>query len=141
MIDTVIRNLMSNALKFTSTGDEVKVAVNEGDPHFSEVYVADTGVGISQDDLEKLFKVDVHHSTAGTSQEAGTGLGLFLCQEMVTYNGIQLLMPIMQKVNKLFLCQEMVTYNGGRIWIESKLGQGTEVKFTVPITESDFIRL
>ncbi len=108
MIDTVIRNLISNALKFTPDGGEVKVVVNGSQAGFVQVAVADTGIGISPEDMEKLFKIGVHHSTAGTASEVGTGLGLIMCQDMVEQNG-------------------------GQIWVESEIGQGTEVKFTVPV--------
>lgn len=114
MIDTVIRNLTSNALKFTPTGGQVTLSARrngfspgkEG-TQWIEVSVKDTGVGISQEDINKLFKIAIHHTTQGTAQERGTGLGLILCQEMVEKNG-------------------------GRIWVESEPGQGTVVKFTVP---------
>jgi signal transduction histidine kinase len=114
MIDTVIRNLTSNALKFTPEAGQVTLSArrngissdSEG-TGWVEVSVKDTGVGISQEDIDKLFKIEVHHTTHGTAKEQGTGLGLILCQEMVEKNG-------------------------GRIWVESELGKGTTVKFTVP---------
>jgi signal transduction histidine kinase len=113
MVDTVIRNLTANALKFTPAGGQVTLSArsldDEGAQWF-EISVNDTGAGISQADIGKLFKIEVHHTTPGTAEEKGTGLGLILCQEMV------------QK-------------GGGRIWIESELGQGTTVKFTVPAAD------
>jgi signal transduction histidine kinase len=115
MIDTVIRNLTSNALKFTPVEGQVilsayqnSVSPDNEKTRWVEVSVRDTGVGISPEDIDKLFKIEVHHTTQGTAQEKGTGLGLILCQEMVEKNG-------------------------GRIWVESEPGQGTTVKFTVPI--------
>jgi signal transduction histidine kinase len=115
MIGTVIRNLTSNALKFTPVEGQVVLAAyqNGASPDneetgWVEVSVRDTGVGISQEDIAKLFKIEVHYTTQGTAKEKGTGLGLILCQEMVEKNG-------------------------GRIWVESELGQGTTVKFTVPV--------
>jgi signal transduction histidine kinase len=117
MIDTVIRNLTSNALKFTPEGGQVILSArrnglspDNGETEWVEVSVKDTGVGISQEDVDKLFKIEVHHTTRGTAQETGTGLGLILCQEMVEKNG-------------------------GQIWVESELDQGTTVKFTVPTTD------
>ena len=114
MIDTVIRNLTANALKFTPENGQVTlsahrnfVAQDEKEGDWIEVAVQDTGVGISEEDINKLFKIDVHHTTQGTKQESGTGLGLILCQDMVTRNG-------------------------GEIWIESEPNQGTTVKFIVP---------
>jgi signal transduction histidine kinase len=115
MVDTVIRNLTNNALKFTPTEGKVILSAHRNGllpdhqaTDWVEVSVRDTGVGISQEDIDKLFKIELHHTTPGTAQEKGTGLGLILCQEMVEQNG-------------------------GRIWVESELGQGTTVKFTVPV--------
>ena len=106
MVNTVIRNLISNALKFTSSGDVIDISARKNST-LIEVTVADTGVGISQEDLPKLFRIDVHHTNAGTAGEIGTGLGLALCQELVERNG-------------------------GRIWVESELGHGSTFRFTLP---------
>jgi len=122
MIDTVIRNLISNALKFTRESGQVTIncrphqiqttEMNHPDAklptEFIEVSVADTGVGMNEASLDKLFQIDVHHTTAGTNAERGTGLGLLICQEMVIING-------------------------GKIWAESVLEEGTTFRFTVPI--------
>ncbi len=110
MLDTVIRNITSNALKFTPSGGSVTISAESDKSQFVTVAVTDTGVGISQKDVASLFKIDVHHSTVGTDNEQGTGLGLIMCKEMVKKNG-------------------------GRIWVESELGKGTAVKFTVPIAQ------
>jgi len=107
MIDTVIRNLITNALKFTPTAGQVTVKAKILPTDLVEISINDTGIGISSANLQKLFKIDVHHSTKGTAKEAGTGLGLIICQEMVVRNN-------------------------GKIWIESELEQGTTVKFTLP---------
>ena len=117
MVDTVIRNLTSNALKFTPTGGQVTLSAHQNGfspdnaatewTEWVEVTITDTGVGISQADIDKLFKIDVHHTTPGTADETGTGLGLILCREMVTKNG-------------------------GRIWVESEKGHGTTMRFTLP---------
>ena len=116
MIDTIFRNLTTNALKFTPAGGQVTlsahrngVSTDDVKTELIEVKVADTGVGLSQADIDKLFKIDVHHTTPGTAQESGTGLGLILCQEMVSKNG-------------------------GQIWVESEVKHGTTVTFTVPVT-------
>jgi signal transduction histidine kinase len=115
MIDTVIRNLTNNALKFTPEDGSVTIsavlAETTGPDAFAEVAIIDTGVGISDEDKGKLFRMDKHHTTLGTAKEQGTGLGLIICQEMVERNG-------------------------GRIWVESKFGHGTAVKFTVPLDSS-----
>lgn len=112
MIDLVIRNLTSNALKFTPEGGQITLSAqnvpsDDKDGNWIEININDTGVGISQEDLDLLFKLEHHHTTPGTAQEQGTGLGLILCREMVEKNG-------------------------GKIWIESEVGQGTTVKFTLP---------
>ena len=113
MLDTVIRNLVSNALKFTPTNGQITVSAKlaQDTSEFAEISVSDTGVGMTSEDLKKLFKLDTHHTTTGTAHEKGTGLGLLLCQELVEKNG-------------------------GEIWLESVLGKGTTVKFTVPLDTS-----
>lgn len=110
MLNTVVRNLLSNALKFTPQGGEVSISARPSlkNPELLEVAVADTGVGITPENQEKLFRLDVSHTSRGTAKETGSGLGLIICQEMVEYNK-------------------------GRIWIESEPGVGTTVKFTVPL--------
>jgi signal transduction histidine kinase/CheY-like chemotaxis protein len=117
MIETIIRNLTSNALKFTPTEGQVilsarrnGISPDKKGPGWVEVSVTDTGVGISPEDIDKLFKSEIHHTSRGTAKEKGTGLGLILCQEMVEKNG-------------------------GQIWVESELGKGTTVKFTVPTAD------
>lgn len=114
MLNTVVRNLISNALKFTPNGGNVTVAAlpDTAAARLLTVTVLDTGVGIRREDQDKLFRLDVTVSTVGTADEKGTGLGLIICKEMVKKNG-------------------------GRIWIESDgtPGKGTAVKFTVPLIE------
>lgn len=115
MLGTVIRNLTSNALKFTPPEGRVilwaqRMSSSPSSPEFVAVSVTDTGVGMSQEDIDKLFRLDVNHSTLGTQEEPGTGLGLVICKEMVERNG-------------------------GQIRVESELGQGTTVEFTVPLAE------
>ncbi len=106
MIHTVIRNLISNAVKFTGKGGSVWLtATKEND--FVKISVHDTGVGIRKESLDKLFRIDIKHSTPGTNDEKGTGLGLNLCKDFV----------------------EM---NGGEIQAESKPGAGTVISFTLP---------
>lgn len=115
MINTVLRNLTSNALKFTPRGGRVSISAlpDTADAGLVAVTVSDTGLGIRAADQAKLFRLDVTHSTTGTAEEKGTGLGLIICQEMVKKNG-------------------------GRIWIESDgtPGQGTTVRFTLPLLEA-----
>jgi len=82
MIDTVLRNLLSNAIKFTHKGGEIKISSVEEENKL-EIIVADSGIGIKNEDLEKLFRIDNKHTTDGTVQEKGTGLGLLLCKEFI----------------------------------------------------------
>jgi signal transduction histidine kinase len=107
MLHSVIRNVISNGLKFTHNDGTVVISAKV-DGEFVEVSVVDDGMGISADDLEKLFKLEVYHTTLGTADEKGTGFGLIMCKEMVERNQ-------------------------GQIWIESEPGKGTTVKFTVPL--------
>ena len=110
MIRTVLRNLFSNALKFTEPGGRVEVRAEKRAERLI-VSVCDNGVGISGDRIDKLFGLDQSHSTSGTLKEKGTGLGLILCREFV------------QK-------------NNGEIWVESELGAGTTFYFSVPLYTS-----
>jgi len=116
MVDTVIRNLTGNALKFTPRGGSVTILarpqnLSDGkNCRLVRVSVEDTGVGIGPDDMDKLFRLDTNHSTPGTEKEQGTGLGLIICKEMVERNG-------------------------GQIWLESEVGKGTKVQFTLPLPE------
>lgn len=107
MVYAIVRSLLSNALKFTAAGDNVRVSVEVQENHMLQVSVADTGVGIRQEDLAKLFRPDVTHQTCGTAGEEGTGVGLLLCKELVEQNG-------------------------GTIWVESAIGKGTTFRFTLP---------
>lgn len=108
-IATVIRNLLSNAIKFTNIGGKVEVTLREStdEPKKAEVIIKDSGVGISKEDLDKIFLLDGSHSTKGTANESGTGLGLLLCHEFVTKNN-------------------------GKIWVKSTRGKGSEFHFTLP---------
>ena len=107
MVDTVIRNLLSNALKFTAPGGNVAVSTAEHAEHFLAVSVMDTGMGIAEEMLPKLFRIDTHYKNVGTAGEQGTGLGLILCKELVETNG-------------------------GNLWVESEVGKGTTFTFTLP---------
>ncbi|MCP4401375.1 MAG: response regulator [bacterium] len=106
MVDTILRNLISNALKFTQAGDRITVASRIAG-EWIEIAVSDTGQGIKPDALPKLFRIDEKYSTVGTAGEQGTGLGLLLCQNLVQLHG-------------------------GRIWVESEMGKGTSFTFTIP---------
>lgn len=107
MINTVLRNLISNAAKFTHVGGKVEIGCSEFNDDMYVVWVKDDGVGILQEDIDKLFKIGVHHTTQGTEDELGTGLGLILCKEFIEKNN-------------------------GKIWVESEYGNGATFFFTVP---------
>jgi len=106
MLSTVLRNLISNAVKFSRSGDSITVSLtsNEKQHIFS---VRDTGTGMSQASLDLLFRIDETHSTPGTNKETGTGLGLILCKEFVDKHH-------------------------GEIWAESEKGKGSTFFFTIP---------
>jgi len=110
MIGIVLRNLLTNSLKFTRSGGEVSIGSAKEGPFFS-ITVSDTGVGIPEENLKKLFRTDIKFSTKGTANENGTGLGLILCREFI---------------NK----------NGGSIRVSSAEGSGSQFIFTVPSGEN-----
>lgn len=128
MISTVLRNLISNAIKFSKPGGQIIVSAKtftkivpvvtdeadeqedkptEKEVEFAEITVSDKGVGMKEKDIKKLFRIDVHHTTPGTNEEQGTGLGLILCKEFVEKNG-------------------------GSIRVESTFGKGSDFIFTIP---------
>ncbi|MBD3305073.1 response regulator [candidate division KSB3 bacterium] len=112
-VNTVIRNLLSNALKFTHTGGTVTLSATPKDEQV-EVAVADTGIGMNAEGRAKLFQLDQPYQRPGTAEEKGTGLGLILCKEFIERNG-------------------------GTIWVESEVGQGTTFRFTLPTASTDGI--
>jgi PAS domain S-box-containing protein len=106
MIDTIIRNLISNAIKFTPEGGTLEIsAKNMGTK--TEISVSDSGVGIEPERITNLFRIGENTSTFGTGNEKGTGIGLALCKELVEKNG-------------------------GEIYVESTVGKGTSFRFTLP---------
>ena len=106
MINTVLRNLLSNAVKYTFKDGSIWVMVSH-EPGEITLTVKDTGIGISKEKADSLFKLGNSLSLPGTAKEQGTGLGLKLCKEFT---------------------EKM----GGRIWVESKVGKGSEFIFTIP---------
>ncbi|MCD4792523.1 MAG: tetratricopeptide repeat-containing sensor histidine kinase [Bacteroidales bacterium] len=86
LLTTVIRNLLANAIKFTEKNGYVEINMKEKTNYF-EVYVSDTGIGMSDEDLKKLFRIDIDTTSVGDSSEKGTGLGLILCKEFIEMNG------------------------------------------------------
>src|SRR5204863_2411928 len=88
MINLVLRNLLSNAIKFTRKQGRISVGINEM-PSFVEVFVQDSGTGISREALQKINKNN-YYTTKGTASESGTGLGLMLCKEFLAMNGAKM---------------------------------------------------
>ncbi len=114
MFLTVIRNLISNAIKFTPKGGEIKIMarlVTINDLKNIEIVVEDNGVGISEEMQLKLFDISNNISTKGTEKERGTGLGLILCKEFVEKHD-------------------------GKIWLESERNKGSRFCFTLPVYRS-----
>jgi PAS domain S-box-containing protein len=107
MIETVIRNLVSNAIKFTPKGGKVEVNSVKKE-NFVEVTITDNGLGISKENQRKLFRIDQQFKTEGTANEKGTGLGLILCKEFIEKND-------------------------GTINLKSEEGKGSKFIFTIPL--------
>ena len=107
MCGSVFRNLLSNAIKFTNPGGSIIINAEAAEEEciFS---VEDSGIGLTGDEIEKLFNIKTNFSKKGTNQENGTGLGLILCKDFVEKNG-------------------------GRIWVESEVGKGSSFRFSVPV--------
>jgi len=87
MIRSLIQNLISNAIKFTHKGGNINISCNKINNEKVEVKVKDTGVGMSENKISKLFRIDENISSPGTNKEKGTGLGLLLCKEIVEKHG------------------------------------------------------
>ncbi|WP_299534441.1 tetratricopeptide repeat-containing sensor histidine kinase [Ulvibacterium sp.] len=111
-IDIVIRNLISNALKFTPKDGMITIKATEKNEHW-EISVRDSGVGMDRETQKKIFEDNHNVTTYGTNNEKGTGLGLSLCKEMVEKNG-------------------------GTIWVESYLRKGSTFFFTVPKASKEY---
>lgn len=109
LIDTVIRNLISNAIKFTKPHGKIKISTKVIEDYI-QVSIKDNGVGIEENRLHNLFKIDTTTSTQGTENEQGTGLGLILSKEFVEKHG-------------------------GKMWVESQPGVGSTFYFTIPIAK------
>ena len=107
MFKAILRNLVSNAIKFTNVGGTISITANQTDSNIT-ISVSDNGIGIAPHNLMKLFEMAEVSTTKGTAEETGTGLGLLLCKEFVEKHG-------------------------GKIWVESEVGKGSDFKFTLPI--------
>ncbi len=106
MVKLIFRNLIANSIKFTPENGLVSLSAIEVENEMLEICITDTGVGMNPEAAENLFNQDKFFSTKGTSNEKGTGLGLMLCKDFVEKNG-------------------------GRIWVESKVDNGTKFFFTL----------
>ena len=107
---TVLRNLVSNAIKFSSPGDSILIGVSEEGNGKLRLSVSDSGVGMSREDIDNLFKLTNAATTRGTAGETGSGLGLIVCREMLSLAGSSL-------------------------QVSSELGSGSTFSFVVDKTE------
>lgn len=112
MIDLVLRNLISNAIKFTHKKGKISVTISENDQEIL-TSITDTGIGISENKLATLFEINKPKNTLGTENEQGTGLGLILCKDFIENLG-------------------------GKIWVESTLGIGSTFTFSLPQSKTGF---
>lgn len=108
MISTILRNLISNAIKFTHPQGQIMISA-ESKKDKVIIAISDNGVGIKNENIEKLFRIAENQTTLGTKNERGTGLGLILCKEFIEKHG-------------------------GKIWVESEAGKGSKFYFTIPKT-------
>ncbi len=111
MVDTIVRNLINNAIKFTPKEGEITISTKHRENEV-ELEVADTGVGISDEAALSLFRLDVNTSNIGTNGETGTGLGLYLCKDLIERQG-------------------------GKIYVASVEGQGSKFTITLPCYQED----
>jgi len=106
MLNSILRNLITNAIKFSGKDDKIILEVEELEKEVA-IHVSDTGIGMGKATLEKLFKIGENNKSEGTAHEPGTGLGLILCKEFIEKHK-------------------------GRIWVESEKGKGSRFSFTMP---------
>ena len=109
MLKTILRNLISNAIKFTHRNGEIFIRVDK-DQSSTIITVTDNGVGIAHEQIDKIWDITIDYTTEGTANEKGTGLGLLLCKEFVEKHG-------------------------GSIWVDSEPGKGSSFRFALPIQE------
>ncbi|MDA3821564.1 MAG: ATP-binding protein, partial [Bacteroidales bacterium] len=110
LMNIVIQNLLTNAIKFTPIGGKIEVNCTIENKHLI-AYFRDNGIGMSEEDAEKLFNPNVHFSTSGTENEKGTGLGMTICKDFIALHH-------------------------GEIWVESELGKGSTFFIKLPLTQS-----
>lgn len=110
MLKVVLRNLISNAIKFTNINGKIEIIAKQN-KDLTEITISDNGIGMDCETISKLFKIDPTVITNGTANEKGSGLGLILCKEFI------------EKQN-------------GKIWAESEVGKGSDFKFTLPLNDT-----
>lgn len=110
MVQTIVRNIFSNAVKFTPRGGSVKIRTTVNDQNNAVIIISDSGIGIDKDSLPQLFDISNTLRRSGTENEKSTGLGLILVKDFVDKNK-------------------------GTISVESEKGKGTTVSFTLPTTQ------
>ena len=108
MLGSIVRNLTTNAVKYTEKGGNVSIAEKTVSGNSVEISVRDTGIGMSSTMVEDLFRLDVQTNRKGTDGEPSTGLGLLLCKDFIEKHG-------------------------GKIWVESEEGKGSTFRFTLPV--------
>lgn len=111
MISLVLRNLVSNAVKFTPRNGQVTISTTMISTDTLQVSISDTGQGLTEEEKAKLFRLDINFTTSGTENEPGTGLGLILCKECIERHG-------------------------GKIWVESEYSKGCNFIFTLKTTQN-----
>lgn len=115
MLKSIMRNLTTNAIKFTSEGGFVKVNAKEMDNQTILFSIADNGIGMKQELIDKLFKIDTNVSRPGTNNEPSSGLGLIIVKEFIERHG-------------------------GKIWLESEPGKGSTFYFSIPsVTQQQIV--
>ncbi len=111
MVETVLRNLIANAIKFTLSKGKIEISAKQTEDKVL-IKIKDSGIGMTEDIQEKLFKIEEHHTSLGTEGEKGTGLGLILCKDLIEKNE-------------------------GEIWVESELRIGSTFYFTLPYKKGE----
>ena len=109
MLQTILRNLISNSVKFTGKGGKITISAHKSTDNFIQIMVKDTGIGMNSAMIDNLFHLDINTSRKGTDGESSTGLGLIICKDFVEKHG-------------------------GSLWVESEEGKGSTFYFTIPET-------
>jgi signal transduction histidine kinase len=107
MFETVVRNLVSNAVKFTPKGGKINISAREAENGFVEISIRDTGIGMDQELIGRLFRLNEQANRKGTEGEPSVGLGLLICKDFIGMHG-------------------------GKLWVESREGEGSTFHFTLP---------